>query len=72
MDETDGHEDEIEDIEIDESLAKQVANGLDYFWSQNELCYDDNLKVVRSDRQRVRPKSSYDYIKKDKKDVEGN
>jgi hypothetical protein len=70
--EMDGHEEEIEDIEIDESLAKQVANGLDYFWSQNELCYDENLKVVRSDRPRVRPKYSYDYIKRDKKDVEGN
>lgn len=68
----DGHEDEIEDIEIDESLAKQVANGLDYFWSQNELCYDENLKVVRSDRPRVRPKYSYDYVKRDKNDVEGN
>jgi hypothetical protein len=72
MDETDGHEDEIEDIEIDESLAKQVANGMEYFWSQNELCYDENLKVVRSDRQRVRPKSCYDYINRDKKDVESN
>ena len=72
MDETDGHEDEIEDIEIDESLAKQVANGLDYFWSQNELCYDENLKVVRSDRPRVRPKSCYDYINRDKNDVESN
>ena len=49
-----------------------MANGLDYFWSQNELCYDSELKVVRSDRPRVRPKYSYDYVKRDKNDVEGN
>ena len=70
--ETDGHEEDIEDIIIDESLAKQVASGMEYFWSQNELCYDDNLKVVRSDRPRVRPKSCYDYINREKNDVESN
>ena len=64
----DGHEDEIEDIEIDESLAKQVANGLDYFWSQNELCYDANLKVVRSDRPRVRPPTWFCYMNEDERE----
>jgi len=64
----DGHEVEIEDIEIDESLAKQVANGLDYFWSQNELCYDENLKVVRSDRPRVRPPTWFCYMNEDERE----
>jgi len=63
----DGHE-EIEDIEIDESLAKQVANGLDYFWSQNELCYDENLKVVRSDRPRVRPPTWFCYMNENERE----
>jgi len=62
----DGHE--IEDIEIDESLAKQVANGLDYFWSQNELCYDANLKVVRSDRPRVRPPTWFCYMNENERE----
>ena len=56
----DEHEEVIE--HLDESISKLVTKGYDYFWSNNELCYDSELNVVRSDRPRVRPTTWFGFI----------
>jgi hypothetical protein len=66
MNEEDEHEEVLE--QLDESISAQVTKGYDYFWSQNELCYDANLKVVRSDRPRVRPPTWFCFMNEDERE----
>jgi hypothetical protein len=63
MDETDEHAEVL-----DESISALVTKGYDFFWSQNELCYDKELKVVRSDRPRVRPPTWFCYMNEDERE----
>ena len=62
MDEEDEHE------VLDESISALVTKGYDFFWSNNELCYDSELKVVRSDRPRVRPPTWFCYMNEDERE----
>ena len=55
MEETDEHEEVLE--QLDESISALVTKGYDWFWGNNELRYDSELNVVRSDRPRVRPRT---------------
>ena len=66
MEDTDEHEEVLE--QLDESISAQVTKGYDYFWSQNELCYDSELKVVRSDRPRVRPPTWFCFMNEDERE----
>ena len=65
MEDTDEHE-ELE--QLDESISKLVTKGYDFFWSNNELCYDSELKVVRSDRPRVRPPTWFCFMNEDERE----
>ena len=65
MEDTDEHE-ELE--QLDESISKLVTKGYDFFWSNNELCYDSELKVVRSDRPRGRPPTWFCYMNEDERE----
>ena len=63
MEDTDEHEEVL-----DESISALVTKGYDFFWSNNELCYDKELKVVRSDRPRVRPPTWFCYMNEDERE----
>ena len=66
MDEADEHEEVME--HLDDSISAQVTKGYDLFWSNNELCYDSELNVVRSDRPRVRPRTWFCHMNEDERE----
>ena len=66
MEDTDEHEEVLE--QLDESISALVTKGYDFFWSNNELCYDSELKIVRSDRPRVRPPTWFCYMNEDERE----
>jgi len=66
MEDTDEHEEVME--HLDESISALVTKGYDFFWSNNELCYDKELKVVRSDRPRVRPPTWFCFMNEDERE----
>ena len=66
MDETDEHEEVLE--QLDESISALVTKGYDFFWGNNELCYDSELNVVRSDRPRVRPPTWFCFMNEDERE----
>ena len=61
-------DDLLEDLDGDGSIGKLVDAGYRYFWSNTELTYDKNLKVVRSKKQRVQPPTWFCYMNEDERD----
>ena len=55
---------EIKKVEYDDNttLIELFNKGWDFFWSQNELKYDKNLNIVRSDTPRVLPRVWFQHI----------
>ncbi len=66
MEETDEHEEVLETHAY--CLSAQVTKGYDFFWGNNELCYDSELNVVRSDRPRVRPRTWFCHMNEDERE----
>ena len=51
------------------SLHELVNLGYDWFWNQNELTVNRKGEVVRSDTPRVRPKTWFNYMNEDEREV---
>jgi hypothetical protein len=48
-------------------FSYEVAEKFDLFWQNNELGYDKNGKLIRTDRPRKKPKHDFDFTNKNKK-----
>ena len=54
-------------IENYRQFSLEVAEKFDLFWQNNELGYDKNGKLIRTNKPRKRPKSEFDYRNKKNK-----
>ena len=45
----------------------EVAEKFELFWQNNELGYDKNGKLIRTDKPRKKPKPDFDYRNKNNK-----